>query len=350
MFGVPSTCGFIRLAPGNNQVFGREALKMIFMLLVATLLYLAVIIAALGALLWALVLTANYILGPGFVYLSHKVPARPALEAASFEELSPAIRTHLGVDVRALQEEGFEISSCVRQPRYVPREVMAAFVSANLTPMRVVASCWASVMAAFVSANLSLRMLSGRRSDVAACYVLMLNGSTQERATVMALRGADVALPRLRAVAVEFLTGFGNGRIVRTSNSTLMSNSAEGAPVIETALPEAGDARSLLQMHRHICIAAASGYPALPPELEAGVDYLARVMAEDLAQQQELGLLVLDRESGVLRPSWKGACLLCWSQLWPVSSVRRARAKGAASRRLSGFEPASTRSSVSHGS
>ncbi len=269
---------------------------------------------------YALLLSA---VGPGFIYLSHKIQSQPVLEAASSEELPAAIRVRAGEDVRALQEVGFEIVSCVCQPRCVLRE------SALL----------------LLTSHLSLRTLSGRGPDVAAYSILMLNVSTLERATVVALRGANGTPPRLRFVAVEFLSRFDNGRSVRTSNSRLMSGSVDGPQAIQTQLPEAPVLR-LLRTHRDICLKAASGYEAVFLEFEDGVQYLRREMAEDLREQQALGLLVLDRESGVLRPTWKGACLLCWSQLWPIASVRRARSKSAAARRLSGFEAASTYSPV----
>ena len=55
-------------------------------------------------------------------------------------------------------------------------------------------------------------------------------------------------------------------------------------------------------------------------------------LARDYARQAEAGYFYLDEEADVYRPTWKGAYLMTWTFLWPISRLQKMRTKRDAER------------------
>lgn len=242
----------------------------------------------------ALMLGVIYVLGPGVFYVSHKMPARPSPVPLPIESFRPAARAYASASVRALREDGFEAVSSLCLPRQLPG--MTVYI------------------------------------------VLMRRPSTGDQATVAAILDARGLTLHPRAQYVEFSTLFSSGRRIATLNCDASSALLLAPHTLRTALPGVLDLRTLYQMHRYICRDNASGSQARPPEECEPSLALSRALAEDYQARQADGMLWLDKECQLFRLTYKGACLLCWSQLWPVTSARRWLARTAASRRLDGFE------------
>jgi hypothetical protein len=134
--------------------------------------------------------------------------------------------------------------------------------------------------------------------------------------------------------SVELRSELADGRCVRTLISATLTPFGAEPHATETFIePDLGP-RAVWQAHRIICAhQGASAREENPPE--DAVAYLQRLAQEERMHWKERGLVVLDGRRGVLQLTYKGACLMSWGRLWPVSAVRRSRAKSVAWRRLS---------------
>jgi len=123
---------------------------------------------------------------------------------------------------------------------------------------------------------------------------------------------------------VEFSTEFDDGSIVDTN-----SNVQEGAfaPVENKWIlqfPRVKDAAKLYRVHQRALQEFTSGKTKkrLPPE-DLLVEGARQGMINELTGQIGTGYLYLDADGEYFRPTWKGAYLMCWKMMWPVSTVRR---------------------------
>ena len=256
--------------------------------LIFVLACVACLTTAIVVLSWA----AAYLLEPGVLYLSQRLEARATIVPTPIEMFPVEARRWACATVEALAFRGFEPRASVLLPHYVP--------------------------------------------DLSAFVVLMHNPSTGDQATISAIFNRH-AEPLLKAKYIEFSTRFENGLCVDTLNSPILGFVEHGPESIKTWLPDVFDPRLLYRMHRHICASSAAGSAPIFEAEEEGAVYLVRILARECEEQRELGLLALDRERAMFHPTYKGACWTCWSQLWPVSSLRRSGARRAAARRLVGF-------------
>ena len=63
---------------------------------------------------------------------------------------------------------------------------------------------------------------------------------------------------------------------------------------------------------------------------------MRRAHLREISAQVALGYSYLDENSGVYRPTWKGACLMAWKCMRPISTNRRALVRRRMSRLLQG--------------
>jgi hypothetical protein len=158
---------------------------------------------------------------------------------------------------------------------------------------------------------------------------LYVNRDRREIATVAHIMGFADPAPTLTLDYVEFSTLFDDGFVLDTNNSTTPSVFARIPELAVHRIPHVRDAQSLLRIHRHLASREAHRRAVLPPqgrEVDAACEHIAAV----LARQAALGYFYLDAASDRYRPTWKGACLMTWRLLWPVSAIveQRQRAEG----------------------
>ena len=63
----------------------------------------------------------------------------------------------------------------------------------------------------------------------------------------------------------------------------------------------------------------------------------AQVMVETYDRQVQIGWLYRDAAAGAYRPTWKGAFLMTWGQLWPMKAIREAGLRARERRILTAF-------------
>jgi hypothetical protein len=240
----------------------------------------AILVAAVGV----AVLALAYIVGPGLFYLAHKRPLEPRF--VSIEEFPSLLTRDIGRRVRALQVLGF----------------------------REEARFW----------------FPAHSSSAPAYFSLLTHGETGESALVVATIPRGSSIPK--AIYVELRARFEKGE-VRTSNAP--EPGVWTSPGSTTMwLPHARQIESVVTIHRHICSQVAPGERGRLHGEEQPEAFLAREMMEENEALAREGLLCLDEQSGVWRPTWRGACLLTWKDLWPQAGTRRAKAKAQADERL----------------
>jgi hypothetical protein len=85
------------------------------------------------------------------------------------------------------------------------------------------------------------------------------------------------------------------------------------------------DARELYRAHTDVVAhLGPRSEPIVPLEGDPAA-YQCAYTNRERARFKECGYFYLDPEADCYRPTWKGAVLLTWKLLWPVSAIRRAR-------------------------
>ena len=233
--------------------------------------------------------------GPLLIRSIQKMSAQPRVEAVHPTEVPPDLARYLTGVAEALAPDGFTTTAYVTMPDNVP----------NVLP-----------------------------------YLLMLvNEETRDKAMATILLTTAGKTPQIGTRYVEFSTRFSDGRVVDTMNSPVLGSFRAGPEKTATQIPEIQDPRELYRIHQHVLGQVGPGTKVLYPEGDA-LSYLSRIMVEDYEQQVGFGLLYKDEKAGAYRPTWKGACLMTWGQLWPVSAIRRARIRQRAREVLRSFRAA----------
>ena len=124
---------------------------------------------------------------------------------------------------------------------------------------------------------------------------------------------------------VEFITRYGNGDVLQTSNAKSPGVFQHGPEQKTLRLPEMQNPHALYAVHcRRMEQRRGDAIEALPAPGTEIVRQQER-MVEDYEEQVKFGRLYLDRSLGMYRPTWPGAYLMTWSQLPPMKDLRRAQ-------------------------
>lgn len=139
----------------------------------------------------------------------------------------------------------------------------------------------------------------------------------------------------LQSKSVEFRAEFEDGSSITTHDGTFET---PFAPVARRTVLHFSDVRVRLQLyriHQHAIQEFADGKTkrSLPPTEEL-VATLERDVAEEVQEQIATGYLYLGPSQECYRPTWKGAYLMVWKQVWPMSALRRASRRRRAAKLL----------------
>jgi len=91
-------------------------------------------------------------------------------------------------------------------------------------------------------------------------------------------------------------------------------------------LPTTAEAAALLLVHR--LLLRARGEPSARVLRLSGDDASALAslsLTEEIERQAASGWTRRTADAQFYRPTWKGAALLSWNRLWPITAARRAR-------------------------
>ena len=139
--------------------------------------------------------------------------------------------------------------------------------------------------------------------------------------TLYAGRGKAMKRRTLLAVSTEFT----DGTEIATNNSRTLSNSPPCPWRTILNLPDVQDARELYRLHTEAVADLAPRSEACAPVEGDPAAYQRAYTNRERARFVECGYLYLDPEAECYRATWKGAVLMAWKLLWPVSAIRRAR-------------------------
>lgn len=124
---------------------------------------------------------------------------------------------------------------------------------------------------------------------------------------------------------VEFSTRFNNGRAVITNNNSQLAAYPEIPEKAVYSFPDVTDPQKLYRLH---CLLLdreqGQAGKATPPHRDRIIEHMNEYFRKEGERKVEMGLLYVDRERDAYRPTIKGAYLMTWSLLWPVTSIRRA--------------------------
>ncbi len=225
-----------------------------------------------------LVAALPLLLGPILVRFTLRLSANPDLARIDSDHLPPPVRSYFDAQTGPLQGLGFRIVADLVQTGFIPNLV--------------------SLIRLFVHPD---------NRDGAIC-VCMESG-----------RGVR----RLQAAYVEYATTFADGRELCTNNSPSPN---AFAPVPEKQLhrlPAVEDPRELYEIHREAAAQFGGNTGRILLDGEEAIRTLNRSIQEDTARQIRTGYLYLDRASQCYRPTWKGAFLMTWKQVFKGAIGRK---------------------------
>ncbi|NIM47986.1 MAG: hypothetical protein GTN78_00290, partial [Gemmatimonadales bacterium] len=154
---------------------------------------------------------------------------------------------------------------------------------------------------------------------------LLESADGDEKAVVAAMHAAT-GRPRVAVSYVEFVTKFADGRKLLVNNSPQMG---VYAPVAGRTLAQFLDVRDparLRRIHQSLVRRHVGPSQTMPADHRGDpAGFLSEAMVRELQEQVSTGYLWLDQDAGVFRPTLRGALLMTWKLLPPVSNLRKAR-------------------------
>jgi hypothetical protein len=243
-------------------------------------LYALTALAALALLIVSLPLLP-WVLGPVLIRRSYRFA--PELVTEPFDPEDPetpaAVRDSIEETARALAAEGFTPRAHLLTENESPHGLMFLTLFEN-RPARVLARL--------------LTLYAGR-------------GKAMRRQTLLV-----------------FSTEFADGTEIATNNSRTLSNTPPCPWRTIVSVPDAEGARDLYRTHTGVVAHLSPRSEAVPLEGDPAA-YQQAYTNRERVRFAECGYLYLDPEADCYRATWKGAVLMAWKLLWPVSAIRRAR-------------------------
>ena len=169
--------------------------------------------------------------------------------------------------------------------------------------------------------------LRQHEDTVTAYLALFVNHTAEDLALAGAWYGKVNGTDQLQTMHLEFSTDFVDGSEVSTNNNTQAGVFARVPQKQVLKFPSVREPRMLYRVHgemiRKFGQASKAALPAAGEEAAA----LSQGMVTEYEQQCKAGLLYLDHRTGTYRPTWKGAFLMTWRQLFPLKQLEQARAQ-----------------------
>jgi hypothetical protein len=241
-----------------------------------------------------------YLLGPIVIRFTLRQAAEPKLDPfdANDPHLPPEVARHFRRVAEALGPLGFDVVQALALPDQTPRVKAVVLLLAN-------------------------------RAGADAALATVMYADTPEGTT-------------LQTAYVEIVTRFRDGSVVQTNNSEVLSAFPKGPEKISTQFPTVRAADRLYRLHR--ALVERHGSPAgkilrLDADFKGdAVAYVTAAIVEELEEQIGTGFMYPSDDRTVYRPTWKGAWLMTWGQLWPFKAIRRQRRDHKARRLLAELE------------
>jgi len=156
-----------------------------------------------------------------------------------------------------------------------------------------------------------------------AHFALLRNDETPDLGMVVVMQPTGLKIiPSVQYV--EFSRELIDGVDVCTNNSHQEGAypATQDQPV--TSFEHVRDPGQLYRLHRELLRQRFLDVPARLLPSGGEVTAVRESMAKYLSRQVDYGHLYLDSRSRSYRPTMKGACLMTWKSVWPVSRIRAA--------------------------
>ena len=123
---------------------------------------------------------------------------------------------------------------------------------------------------------------------------------------------------------LEFSTEFETGHDLCTNNSTQLPPWPSQPDKIMYSLPQVQDAARLYQVHQAVITHHRELVrPQAPPGRETIANHLTRSFEAEYEAKVIQGVLAPRNEKGQYRCTFRGAYVMTWGLLWPVTMFRR---------------------------
>jgi len=132
-----------------------------------------------------------------------------------------------------------------------------------------------------------------------------------------------IITPKQTASYLEFSTQFKNGLWIETNTNRVLPLTPPNPDVRVFRFPEIQDARTLLHTHHQFVDKYAPGLWAQGEPRGEEIHRLVRVVENYGPRHARIGYMRLAEDGQNYRLTWKGAFLMTWRGLWPVSLCRR---------------------------
>jgi hypothetical protein len=235
-----------------------------------------------------------YVAGPILIKFTQRMRAYPNLQPFDPDQEPPPgqVATYFAERVAELESVGFRVVNYVLLPDQIPN-VTALFV-----------------------------LVENRESSDLGMAALMYG--MQE--------GPGGKAIQMQNQHVEFSTEMIDGTEIDTNNSRIESGFSRVTHKRVFQFDPTLDAARLFYYHQRVVDEfGTAGKRPLPPTEEL-LNVVGQSMHKEMADQVPLGMLYLDGAREYFRMTWKGAILMTWKNLWPVTALRRAararRARG----------------------
>lgn len=248
--------------------------------------WVAVIIAGCG------LVASFYLLIPWLIYSSQRMTGDPEIVLFDPKERPPPKRTarYLEETGETLLGLGFEPQPCVALPDPMP--------------------------------------------NVKAVTQLWIHPERQDAALVSAIFGVSPQVPTSQQVYyTEFLSRFDSEevRVIQTNNVGTVSAFPDLPNELSFRFPMVKSVGQLERLHRKLVERRqpqARRIVSLTDKFKGNLEaYIRWVLIDSYRKQEGTGYLVRDDGCNFWRPTVKGAYLMTWSQLWPMSMILKARMK-----------------------
>ena len=132
-----------------------------------------------------------------------------------------------------------------------------------------------------------------------------------------------VVTPKRTASYLEFSTQFKNGQWIETNTNHVLPLTPSSPDIRVFRFPEIQDARTLLHTHHQFVDKYAPGLWAQGEPRGQEIQRLVRVVENYGRRHERIGYMRLAEDGQSYQLTWKGAFLMTWRGLWPVSRLRR---------------------------
>jgi hypothetical protein len=124
--------------------------------------------------------------------------------------------------------------------------------------------------------------------------------------------------------SLTFTSRFDDGVEIVTSDGASLPIWPQPPRMRKLALPQIGDAARLLRVHRaRVARHGGSEVGRLPGPEGDPAEHLRHSALEEWSRPIKAGYYTLDESRRLYCPTWKGACLMTWKLVWPITAIRR---------------------------